>query len=365
MRLFHKLKRKTKQILLTKLAKKYPDHPVLAMQKNNNSQNATTVASTTPVENLNKIAVFLPLTGKYAELVGIATKLGIENSLKANAFNYEITYYDTNNKSISDLYAQAKADNASLILGPIIKEEVDALLKLNPSIPVISYNEGQVKNYPNAYALTLSPEIDLNSTANKIIADGHKSPMIIAPNNAKGQRVATIFNSSWYKLNNRNVNACYFNDINSLENTLKDCYNKAANTDAVYVYGTANEASVIREYSKIVTSSNMPFYIGQHSNNGVLNSAVLNSIQGMQLGDEPWLINESDAKNEIIATLPKANGDTLRCFAIGYDSLVVANQLNNLVNNPQSKINGLSGNIYINQGKLEREISWIQIGAEQ
>lgn len=360
---------KSRERLLTKLAKKYPGHPVLNISSTaNKATKQQPVAPAAPVVNeattnqIGTIGVFLPLSGKYAEVVGNPTKLGILNSARDNGIAQTIKFYDTAANSVATLYKQAEADGVSLIIGPIIKSDTDNLLAQNPKMPVIALNEGSITNTPNTYFLSLSPEIDVQSAASKITADGFKTPMVIAPGNTRGNRITNSFNTAWYQMNGRNVNACYFSDINSLESTLKSCFTGAPDTDAVYIYGTANEASVIREYSKIIAGNNQEYYISSRSNNGVLNTAVLNSINGMHLGDEPWLLQESAAKTEVLTTLPKASGDTLRCFAIGYDSLNVALNLNKLTSSSNEVVNGLSGNIYISEGKIIRELSWVTIG---
>ena len=81
------------------------------------------------------------------------------------------------------------------------------------------------------------------------------------------------------------------------------------------------------------------------------------------MGDQPWMLKDSGAKQRIQEILPKANGDTLRSFAIGYDSLNLALHLHDLTANHQQSIRGLSGDISISEnGKLKRIITWIKVG---
>jgi outer membrane PBP1 activator LpoA protein len=85
----------------------------------------------------------------------------------------------------------------------------------------------------------------------------------------------------------------------------------------------------------------------------------------MKIGDQPWLLKDSTKKNEIVQVLPKANGDTLRCFALGYDSLNLALGLSNLIGNNNEMISGLSGNIYIDRdGNTHRDLLWETIGSK-
>lgn len=361
----------TRNRLMSRFEKKYAGHPVLSIVDKNSvsvNNNTENVASTNVLEKTQSgdtIAVFLPLSGKYAEIIGNPTKLGILNAYKDRGIDVNLKFYDSESGPIEDLYKMSLKDNAKAIIGPIIKSEVDQLLKLNPQIPVIALNEGSINSVKNVYYLTLAPENDAFNAVNEIAKDNLSNPMIIAPNNEKGKRLSLAFNEFWHDRTNINTSVCYFTDVNSLQDTLKTCFASTNGIfDAAYIYGTANEASVIREYVKQVTNNVPMFYIGAKSNNGISNNSAISGVNGMKMGDQPWLLKESTIKQQIIDVLPKANGDTLRCFAIGYDSLNLALNLGNLVSDKTEMIRGLSGDIHIdNSGELQRDLTWIIVGS--
>lgn len=355
---------KRKDRLLKQFEKKYPNHEVLALQNAQTSEDSSQPTDNTVKESSEKIiAVFLPLTGKYADIIGNSVKTGILNAYKDRGMNIIIKFYDTSTFKIQELYEQAIKDKAEIIIGPIIKEEVNALINLNPSIPVIALNDSN-QAHTNVFYLTLSPEVEAVNIASEMVRNNVNNPMIIAPKNDKGERISISFNNEWFKLTHKNANVCYFTDVNSLPNLLKQCYsNSDANIDAAYIYGTANEASIIREFSKDATETLPIYYIGAKSNNGLINGSAINALNGMYLYDQPWMLKSSSTKDELLEILPKASGDNLRCFAIGYDSLNVALHLNNLLSNPNSSLEGLSGTITIENGKLERNLDSKIIGS--
>lgn len=353
---------------LERFEKKYPNHPVLSLSQTQSTTlvEDNSVSQQQPIAQQSSytIAVFLPLTGKHAELVGNPTKMGILNAYKDRGLNVNLKFYDTESASITTLYQQALTDNAKVIIGPIVKEQVDGLIAQNPQIPVIALNEGNASHNSKVFYLTLDPKNDALNAVNQISSDNFTNPIVIAPKNQKGEKISYALNSYWHKLHNTGVSVCYFSDINSLKNTLNTCFkNSSTAFDAAYVYATANEASIIREYTKQVTKNVPMFYIGARSNNGVMNSSALSGLNGMKLGDQPWLVKNSTKKEEIVQLLPRANGDSLRCFGIGYDALNLALGISNLVGNSSEMINGLSGNIYIDaQGNVTRDITWIIVG---
>ncbi|MGN1394728.1 MAG: penicillin-binding protein activator [Succinivibrionaceae bacterium] len=347
----------SKKRMLAKFNKKYKEHPIHSL--NTNEQVVDNQNINIPEQT---IAIFLPLTGKYANIVGNPVKLGILNAYKDLGTNINLKFYDTANTSIEKAYKEALQDKASIIIGPIIKEDVLKLQNLNPTVPVIALNEIDSK-LKNVYYLTLSPNVETQNIANNMLQDNIHAPVILVPKNEKGEKFSASFVKSWNSVSNKaKANTCYFSDINSLQNVLKSCFNKN-NYDAAYIYGTANEASIIREFAKKVTKSLPIYYVGSKSNNGILNSSVLQSLNGMKLIDQPWMIKNSTKKEKILTLLPKASGDNLRCFAIGYDALNLAINLQNMVSIPNSTINGLSGVILINNsGNLVRTLEVTIIG---
>lgn len=364
-----------KKVLFTKFLQKYPNHVVvdaaIAVKNDENAveqQNQTVSNSqeSLTVKDNDTIAILLPLTGKYAQIIGEPTKMGLLNAYKDRGYSLNLKFYDTNANTIAQIYEQLKADNAKVIIGPIIKNEVEALLMLKPSIPVIALNEASQQNkIDNVYYLTLNPENDSHNVVDKMVEDNITNPLIITAKTQKGARISDAFNHYWFNKTSTNASVCYFTDVNSLLNTLKSCYNQSNRDnafDGVFIYGTANEASIIREFSKQATNNSHIYYLTGKSNNGIINTSAMNSIKGMKIADQPWLFKDSETKQQILEILPKANGDTLRCFAIGYDSFNVALHLNNLISN-QHEIQGLSGYISIDENKnLKRKLEWNVVG---
>jgi outer membrane PBP1 activator LpoA protein len=90
-----------------------------------------------------KIIALLPLSGPLGE-AGKAVQEGLATAY-FTALNQgwqlpTITSYDTHQHSIQQLYAQAVRDGADLIVGPLEKDKVAALLTMPTDIPVLALN---------------------------------------------------------------------------------------------------------------------------------------------------------------------------------------------------------------------------------
>ena len=355
---------KSKERLLKSFEAKYPDHPVLA--KKTAVHEAEQIAETagTGLGSGDTIAVFLPLSGPYAKIIGNPVKVGILSSYRDRGISVNLKFYDTAASSIPVLYSQAMADKAKIIIGPIIKEQVNDLMAQNPAIPVIALNQGSAQpNSANIYYLTLAPENDMYNASLEMQKDRIQSPVIIAPRNERGDRMANALNNYWTAENGKGLSLCYYEDMNTIENTVKGCLNGYRSYDAVYIYGSPLETSKIRDSARAYIGDSATYYAGAKSNDGLTQSAIAASLNGIKLGDQPWMLKDSGAKQRIQEVLPKANGDTLRSFAIGYDSLNLALHLRDLTANRGQTIRGLSGDISITEnGRLKRIITWIRVG---
>lgn len=175
--------------------------------------------------------------------------------------------------------------------------------------------------------------------------------------------MANALNSYWTADNRKGISLCYYEDMNTIESTVKSCLNSYKSYDGVYIYGTPLETSKIKDSARAYIGDSAIYYAGSKSNDGLTQSAIAASLNGIKLGDQPWMLKDSSAKRRIQEVLPKANGDTLRSFAIGYDSLNLALHLKDLTENKGQSIRGLSGDISITEnGKLKRIITWIRVG---
>ncbi len=355
---------KSKERLLKSFEEKYPDHPVLSKKATQHETASNEKAFGNNIGNGDTIAVFLPLTGPYAKIIGNPVKIGILSSYRDRGISVNLKFYDTAASSIPVLYNQALNDKAKVIIGPIIKEQVNELLAQRPAVPVIALNQGNSQpNVSNVYYLTLAPENDMFNASLEMQRDRIQSPVIIAPRNERGDRMANSLNSYWSAANNKGISLCYYEDMNTIENTVKGCLNSYRAYDGVYIYGTPLETSKIKDSARAYIGDSATYYAGAKSNDGLTQSAIATSLNGIKLGDQPWMLKDSGAKQRIQEILPKANGDTLRSFAIGYDSLNLALHLHDLTANHQQSIRGLSGDISISEnGKLKRIITWIKVG---
>jgi len=94
----------------------------------------------------------------------------------------EIKVYDTSSQSITQILAQAQQDGAILVVGPLLKESVDGVLKSGTPLNVLALNQPEtVQNRPNVCYFALSPEDEAADAAAHIWQEGKRAPLLLVP----------------------------------------------------------------------------------------------------------------------------------------------------------------------------------------
>ena len=79
--------------------------------------------------------------------------------------------------------------------------------------------------------------------------------------------------------------------------------------------------------------------------------------------ETPWLLNTTDPlRNQVAAQWPQANGSLGRLYAMGVDAYRLAPRLGQLKALPDTRVDGLSGNLGISANqRVDRQMPWAQV----
>ncbi len=112
----------------------YPGHPA--------AQRASELAAArTGARVPSQLALLLPLSGRYARVSeDIRDGFLTGNSIDANA-SPAVRVYDIANMSAADAYRQAVIEGAALVVGPLLKENIETLAVLpDRTVPILALN---------------------------------------------------------------------------------------------------------------------------------------------------------------------------------------------------------------------------------
>jgi outer membrane PBP1 activator LpoA protein len=345
------------------------------------------------------VAVLLPLSGKQ-KVLGETIRDGYLAALytlsEANA-RPDIRFYDTAKTSASAAYDLAVNNGAAFIVGPLLKEEVNAIVSKVTNVSTLALNyasEGQEFS-PLLYQFALAPEDEARSVARRAVAEGWINAVALAPNNSWGQRVYAAFQDELSQLGGQVLEAqAYPTDspdyspaiMNALLLDESEARHKRlaanlgkqlefeprrrADVDFIFMAANAPTAKLIRPQLKFHYAGDVPTFT---TSAAYIPGAEDNTeLNGMIFPDAPWLINPTAAIAEQQDTLRQLWGSNVdqrgRFFALGYDAYQLTALLNGRSGRFNLALDGVTGTIMMDRdGQLHRDLDFARFsnGAPQ
>lgn len=361
-----------------------PQHPALT----DFPTELVTAMATTPYSP-NHVAVMLPLTGKRGT-PGRAIRDGILSAYyqEKQSERLNLRFYDTAKTDATTLYQRAIEEGADFVIGPLLKPNVEAIIPLVTDVPLISLNklpENIVSD--NIYYFSLTSNDEAIAAAKKMQKDGIKHPLVLAPQNAIGDRLASTFTQEWNELADEESQVYQYKNQADMQRTVSKLFSVDSSNlrisqmkaligsdiktktrsrrdiDAIYIIATPQEAMLAIPY--IITTQNpyikqVAIYASSRTHSSNLPSNQSRDLNGLIFSDMPWLLNpDQELKSQTISLWPNMSKIEQNLFAMGYDTFKLIPNLLQLRNFPSLRIDGQTGILYVNdQGNIEREFSW-------
>lgn len=353
-----------------------------------------------------KIALFLPLSGK-SKIFGETIRLGYQDAAKASSpdLQQDINFYDTNSDSIENLIIRAKQQGAQLIVGPLLKQNVQTLLQSASNIPVLALNKIEDISLSSDSAtkicfFALSPEDEAKDAAQHIYNEKKKQPLLIIPHNNLGERVAKSFAQQWNIAHPTSspVYVQYFDSAEELSKKMNSGVGielegvplitadvdqngqvmpkKQVEFDAIYIYASHEELTLIKSMLEMKSSAgnnskntssvktskkNIPaLYASSRSNIANTTTDFRYDMDQLQLSDIPLIIKHDEYYSQLPDYI-KNDYSLARLYAMGFDAWALSSQFDNLVPYKSKSIDGKTGKLSVaNQCDISRKLSWIR-----
>ena len=165
----------------------------LSLRKTSNwqTQGDTWKNNVIPHDNIVKVAVFLPLSGKASSLgqhLKNAMKIGL---LQTNPENVLLTFYDTKSTPLGTKEAslRAKAINPDVILGPVFSKHVQIIKENISNKPILSFTTDPSVLGRGTYSLGITPSNQMISTIKQAQKSGKTRIGLMMPYTQAGQRM--------------------------------------------------------------------------------------------------------------------------------------------------------------------------------
>ncbi|TNG91486.1 penicillin-binding protein activator [Pasteurellaceae bacterium USgator11] len=335
--------------------------------------------------SLSNIALLLPTSGN-AQLIGNTIKKGFDDARGQSAV--QVTTYDTMTTPMADIIAQAKANGAQAIVGPLIKNQVDNLLAGDTSgLQVLALNStANAQPIANVCYYGLSPEAEARSAADRIWNDGIRNPLVIVPQNDLGQRTASAFNLRWQQLAATDASTQFYHSPNDIlaalqsglgnsqseqrsetiaaitgANVQTNSYTRE-DIQALYIVADSNDLLDIKNtINNSAYGRNLKLYATSRSNSPNNGPDYRLTMEGLKFSEIPFLSDTQNSQYSQVANALGGDYSLIRLYAMGSDAWLLINKFNELRQIPGYTINGLTGKLSAGNGcNIDRDMTWLE-----
>ena len=333
---------------LEKWRRSFPSHPATSIAITLASEQGAT--TTQPVTGGQVAAIMLPLSGRQNP-IGNALVQGITNAQQQSFSAIQLLKYDTNRVDANVLYNRAIKSGATFVLGPFSKDKLATIASngyLQTPVLSLNYLSGGRKGPANLFQFGLLPEDEAVQIAQLAMNNGQSRAAVLVPDTNWGRRLESAFTGSYSGRGGQVVKVLrYANQSVSYRNVVTDLMNAVSDSiDMIFIAGSPTQARMVYPVVARQNVANKPVYATSHIFSGSAAPSLDASLNGIIYTEIPWVIAN-----------PSSNYRYPRLYALGYDSLLVAQNLNKLKQG--SVVNGKTGTIrYSRSGSLHRTLQW-------
>lgn len=309
-----------------------------------------------------------------------------------------IQVYDTSSQPLPALLSQAQQAGASLVVGPLLKNNVDQLNTLSTPLNILALNQPeQVQNHPNICYFTLSPEDEARDAARHIWAQGKRTPLLLIPRSPLGDRVAKAFATEWQSLGGGSVLQQTFGSSAELRSTINGGTGirltgqpvsiapaqpasvtiagltipapvqppvaSGGGVDAVYIIATPAEITLIKPMIDLAngTHNGIGLYASSRSYQAGAGPDFRLEMEGVQFSDIPLLAGSDPAILQQAPAQYRNDYSLMRLYAMGADAWTLANHFAQLRQIPGFQVQGATGTLSANDNcVIQRKLPWLQ-----
>jgi outer membrane PBP1 activator LpoA protein len=370
---------------------RHPAHPGAAFLPR-----AATAVVAAPGGAEATVALLLPLSGKQ-EAAAMAVRDGFAAAWFASGaadVRPRVQVYDTT-AGAAAAYQRALADGARVVVGPLLKEEVVALVNAQPSglpVPTLALNAAVPEGAPAPaflYQFALDPEQEARAVARRIAEDGLTRGIALFPEGSWGERVHAAFVDELSRLGTVTLSGVQFYDPAAKDYSAplraalgrfggagdrsadrskpaparNAAAEQAAGPQFAFVAASPQAARAIRPQLRFQMTYDLPVYATSDAWEPSVRSA--NDLDGMVFPEMPWLLQGGQGAPELWDALQaewaSRTRGRLRLFAFGYDALRLAQQLGGA--GGAAGLQGLTGTLDLarGDGRVRRSLQFARI----
>lgn len=310
-----------------------------------------------------RLAALLPLSGTLAP-AGRSVRDGLLAAYYAEPRRRpQLKFYDTAAAGgVAAAYALAKQDGAQMVVGPLMREEVNALFaQPDLDIPVLALNRGSNPPPPGSAMFALSPEDEGAAAAERLVDRGFRRVLVVTQSDDNARRALAAFRDRLKTLGGEIAGEVTVSEGNPDYVPALQQATAGGRPDAIFLSLKAAQARLLS--SQVDTAGLLG--VPRVATSLILSGANLRmdtELDGIEYPELPWLLGlrgGSPDPDTIGRTLPSTQGGGARLFAFGMDAWRLAVYLDQLASDPAAQVRGATGELQLDgYGGVLRKPAW-------
>ncbi|WP_312383115.1 penicillin-binding protein activator [Atlantibacter subterraneus] len=313
----------------------------------------------------------------------------------------EIKIYDTSSQPLNQVLNQVQQDGASIVVGPLLKPNVEELVRSNTPLNVLAMNEPEnVQNRANICYFALSPEDEARDAADHIWQQGQRNPLLLVPRSALGDRVTRAFAEQWQHLGGAAVLQQKFGSVSELKMGINSgsgialtgspvasslpsqqattiggltipapptdaqiTAGTSGNVDAVYIVASQDEIALIKPMIAMRTGSHngATLYASSRSAQGNTGPDFRLEMEGLQFSEIPMLAGDNPGLQQQALAAVNNDYSLARLYAMGVDAWSLANHFSQMRQVQGFQLNGNTGTLTADGDcVINRKLTWLK-----
>ena len=332
-----------------------------------------------------QVALLLPLTGKLAGF-GEAVRDGFFAAYYAAQRRGErlsdVRVYDSDSAGIVQLYQQAVADGAGVVIGPLEKLQVAQFYTQTLPVPLLALNraDSTQPTPSNLYQFSLAPEDETAQLADLIAQDNRHNVLVIVSDDESRSREAQAFLQRWQSGGGYVAGTALYRGQQDLSTAIRSALNiprseargkemenllnrnveytphRRRDIDAVFMLAKPTQARSIKPLLNFYYAGDLPVYSTSRIYNGYPGGALDRDLEKVRFTEMPWVLQQTELKQQILTAQPNAR-NYLRLYAMGIDSFGLCSRLHQLETLSGKRVAGQTGNLALDAQRIvQREL---------
>lgn len=332
------------------------------------------------------VALLLPLSGPQ-QSAGMAVRDGFIAAHLGSASDQQqqVLVFDIELLGVTEALRQAQNAGAGIIVGPLLRESVQALHQAAGTIPVLALNflpDGTLAR-SGFWQFGLAPEDEAYEIAVRAVSLGQLRALSLAPDTSWGRRLQTAFKDSFTALGGQLVATRLYppgqSDFSPELRAILAYQDKTATSgpgrrqdiDLVFLAADNTTGKLIYPQLRFYGAGNIPTY----STSAIWEDGDddASDLNGINFPDSPWMIAPDSRSAVLKSQLTRYWGSQSlrfsRLYALGYDAWQLLPAVRRQsVPGPfhAGEVQGVTGRLQADSmGRIHRRLQWATVRGGQ